>query len=94
MHAENPRPQRGAFLSPSGEVHKQTHRVPMANWHVSLQEHHDGYISWDEYMKNQERLAGVYCELSSLSLAIGAKCQHREDLRLRLRSVPCITLFR
>jgi DNA invertase Pin-like site-specific DNA recombinase len=43
-------------ISPSGEVHKQTHRVPMADWHVSLQEHHDGYIGWDEYMKNQERL--------------------------------------
>ena len=43
-------------ISPSGEVHKQTHRVPMADWHVSLQEHHDRYISWDEYMKNQERL--------------------------------------
>jgi hypothetical protein len=43
-------------ISPSGEVHKQTHRVPMADWRVSLQERHDGYISWDEYMKNQERL--------------------------------------
>ena len=43
-------------ISPSGEVRKQTHRVPMADWRVSLQEHHDGYISWDEYMKNQERL--------------------------------------
>jgi DNA invertase Pin-like site-specific DNA recombinase len=43
-------------ISPLGEVHKQTHRVPMADWHVSLQEHHEGYIGWDEYMKNQERL--------------------------------------
>jgi hypothetical protein len=43
-------------INPSGEVHKQMHPVPMANWRVSLQEHHEGYISWDEYMKNQERL--------------------------------------
>jgi DNA invertase Pin-like site-specific DNA recombinase len=43
-------------ISPSGEVRKQAHRVPMADWRVSLQKHHDGYISWDEYMKNQERL--------------------------------------
>ncbi|MDR3750881.1 MAG: recombinase family protein [Terracidiphilus sp.] len=43
-------------ISPSGEVRKQTHRVPMADWRVSLQEHHGGYIGWDEYMKNQERL--------------------------------------
>jgi hypothetical protein len=29
----------------------------MADWRVSLQEHHEGYIGWDEYLKNQERLA-------------------------------------
>ena len=28
----------------------------MADWRVSLQEHHEGYISWEEYLKNQERL--------------------------------------
>src|ERR1035441_2338224 len=28
----------------------------MADWHVSLQKHHEGYINWDEYLKNQERL--------------------------------------
>lgn len=43
-------------ISPLGEVRKQTHPVPMADWRVSLQEHHEGYIPWDEYLKNQERL--------------------------------------
>ena len=43
-------------ISPSGEVHQRIHPVPMAEWRVSLQEHHEGYISWDEYLKNQERL--------------------------------------
>jgi hypothetical protein len=28
----------------------------MADWRVRLEEHHEGYISWDEYLKNQERL--------------------------------------
>jgi len=32
------------------------HPVPWRDWRVSLQEHHEGYISWEEYMKNQERL--------------------------------------
>src|SRR5260370_37209646 len=32
------------------------HAVAMANWHVSLAEHHGGYITWEEFLKNQERL--------------------------------------
>jgi DNA invertase Pin-like site-specific DNA recombinase len=43
-------------ISPSGEVHQRIHPVPMADWRVSLQEHHEGYIPWDEYLKNQDRL--------------------------------------
>jgi len=43
-------------INPTGEVYKQVHRVPMAEWRVGLQDHHEGYISWEEYMKNQERL--------------------------------------
>jgi Recombinase zinc beta ribbon domain/Recombinase len=43
-------------INTSGEVRKQMHPVSMADWRVSLQEHHDGYINWGEYLKNQERL--------------------------------------
>jgi DNA invertase Pin-like site-specific DNA recombinase len=43
-------------INSSGEVRKQMHPVSMAEWRVSLQEHHEGYIDWDEYLKNQERL--------------------------------------
>jgi DNA invertase Pin-like site-specific DNA recombinase len=43
-------------IKPSGEVLKQVHPVAMVDWRVSLQEHHEGYINWDEYLKNQERL--------------------------------------
>ncbi|HUV68697.1 MAG TPA: recombinase family protein [Terracidiphilus sp.] len=43
-------------ISPSGEVHQRIHPVPMTDWRVSLQEHHEGYIPWDEYLKNQDRL--------------------------------------
>jgi DNA invertase Pin-like site-specific DNA recombinase len=39
-----------------GEVRKAMHPVPMADWRVSLQEHHEGYIGWEEYLTNQERL--------------------------------------
>ncbi|HEY9664594.1 MAG TPA: recombinase family protein, partial [Allocoleopsis sp.] len=29
---------------------------PLEEWPVCLQEHHEGYISWDEYLENQQQL--------------------------------------
>ena len=43
-------------INPAGEVQKRMHAVAMADWRVSLQEHHEGYITWEEFLKNQERL--------------------------------------
>jgi DNA invertase Pin-like site-specific DNA recombinase len=34
------------------------HRKPMGTWEVFIQNHHEGYISWAEYERNQELLAG------------------------------------
>jgi DNA invertase Pin-like site-specific DNA recombinase len=43
-------------INPAGEVQKRMHPVAMADWRVSLPEHHEGYITWEEFLKNQERL--------------------------------------
>jgi DNA invertase Pin-like site-specific DNA recombinase len=43
-------------ISPEGGVHKRTQAVAMSNWRVSLKEHHEGYITLEEFFKNQERL--------------------------------------
>jgi DNA invertase Pin-like site-specific DNA recombinase len=43
-------------IDPSGEVHKRMHAVAMADWRVSLPEHHEGYITWEEFLTNQECL--------------------------------------
>lgn len=32
------------------------HRVPIEAWEVLIHEHHPGYISWDEFLRNQEQL--------------------------------------
>ena len=32
------------------------HAAAMADWRVSLREHHEGYIRWEEFLENQERL--------------------------------------
>ena len=43
-------------ISAEGAVHKRIHAVAMADWRVSLKEHHEGYITLEEFFKNQERL--------------------------------------
>lgn len=43
-------------ISPAGEVRKRMQAVAMPDWRVSLKEHHEGYISWEEFQKNIERL--------------------------------------
>src|ERR1700726_3352475 len=34
------------------------HRKPMGTWEVFIQDHHEGYVSWAEYERNQTLLAG------------------------------------
>jgi DNA invertase Pin-like site-specific DNA recombinase len=43
-------------ISPEGKVHPRKHAVAMLDWRVSLQDHHPGYIRWEEFLHNQERL--------------------------------------
>jgi hypothetical protein len=43
-------------ISPEGDVHKRIHAVAMPDWRVRLKEHHEGYITREEFLKNQERL--------------------------------------
>ena len=43
-------------INPAGEVRKRMHAVAMPDWRVSLQQHHEGYITLDDFFKNQERL--------------------------------------
>jgi DNA invertase Pin-like site-specific DNA recombinase len=43
-------------ISPEGGVHKRIQAVAMSDWRVQLNEHHEGYITLEEFFKNQERL--------------------------------------
>jgi DNA invertase Pin-like site-specific DNA recombinase len=43
--------------APDGQIHTKVEEVPREQWRVHLPEHHEGYIEWDEYLANQERLA-------------------------------------
>jgi DNA invertase Pin-like site-specific DNA recombinase len=43
-------------ISPEGGVQKRIQAVAMSDWRVSLKEHHEGYITLEEFLKNQECL--------------------------------------
>src|SRR5215469_3967929 len=44
-------------INPEGGVQKRIQAVAMSDWRVSLQDHHEGYITLEEFFENQERLA-------------------------------------
>lgn len=44
-------------FSPSGQMHNTARRMPLADWQVNLPNQHPGYITWEEYLANQQRLA-------------------------------------
>lgn len=37
--------------------HSYGHGKPPGIWEVMVRDHHEGYISWDEYEPNQQQLA-------------------------------------
>ena len=43
-------------ISPEGRIHKRIHLLAMSDWRVIVKEHHEGYITLEEFLKNQERL--------------------------------------
>jgi DNA invertase Pin-like site-specific DNA recombinase len=41
-----------------GRAHKtQGHKKPRSEWMVLIRDHHPGYISWEQYERNQKRLS-------------------------------------
>ena len=43
-------------ISPEGEVRKRMQAVAMPAWRVSLKEHHEGYITWEEFLENAKQM--------------------------------------
>jgi excisionase family DNA binding protein len=44
-------------VGPDGSVRDTTSEQPRSEWAVVIQDHHPGYISWEQYLANQQRLA-------------------------------------
>ena len=45
-------------ISAEGRVDAKVRRQPIDSWLVLIQEHHPGYITWQEYLENQQMLEG------------------------------------
>jgi len=41
-------------VSSGGDVKTRMIRVPRDSWKVTIRDHHDGYVTWDEFLRNQE----------------------------------------
>jgi len=39
-----------------GEIHSHTVRLPMQAWQVHINDHHESYITWEEFLNNQTML--------------------------------------
>jgi DNA invertase Pin-like site-specific DNA recombinase len=49
--------RRERYVDESGNIKKRMRHLPRSEWGVLLTEHHEGFIDWATYEKNQERLA-------------------------------------
>ena len=45
------------IVGPDGSVRDTTYEQPRSEWAVVIQNHHPGYINWEQYLANQQRLA-------------------------------------
>src|SRR5439155_8954609 len=44
------------YVDETGQVRQRTRQLPRAEWAVLLPHHHPGFITWETYLANQERI--------------------------------------
>ena len=49
--------RREHYVDDEGHIRRRLRRLQRSDWSVLIPNHHEGYISWDTYQKNQARLA-------------------------------------
>ncbi len=47
------------WIDVEGVIRTRTIQVPRAQWEVLIRDHHPAYISWQTYLRIQERLAAM-----------------------------------
>jgi DNA invertase Pin-like site-specific DNA recombinase len=49
--------QSSKQIGPSGEIRTQSRPVAQDQWRVTIPDHHPGYITWEQFQANRQRLA-------------------------------------
>ena len=89
--------QSAKQIGADGQVRNGIKRVPIDKWHVVLQDHHAGFITWEECQRNQEllernRTNGEETLLSGAAreglallqgLLLCSRCGHRLSVRYK-----------
>jgi DNA invertase Pin-like site-specific DNA recombinase len=52
------RTRQHRYLGKDGQMRVRQRRVPRDEWEVLITEHHPGFIDWDTYQANQDRIGG------------------------------------
>src|ERR1700675_4493967 len=57
--------QSSKQVGPSGDITTRSRLVPQEAWRVVIPDHHPGYITWDQFLANRQRLAAnrTNCEV-------------------------------
>jgi DNA invertase Pin-like site-specific DNA recombinase/transposase len=50
------RTRQEKHVDANGELHVRTLEVPIEEWSVCIPDHHPGYVTWEEYLANRQRL--------------------------------------
>jgi DNA invertase Pin-like site-specific DNA recombinase len=56
-----------------GEIRQRVKRVTRDSWLVEVQNHHEGYLTWEEYLENQDRLQRNLTQRSETALGGSAR---------------------
>jgi DNA invertase Pin-like site-specific DNA recombinase len=51
-----------------GEIRQRVKKMPRDSWLVEIQNHHEGYLTWEEYLENQDRLQRNLTHRSEVAL--------------------------
>jgi DNA invertase Pin-like site-specific DNA recombinase len=54
-------------IGPTGEIQTQSRLMPQDEWRVVIHDHHPGYITWDQFLANRQRLAANRTNLEVLA---------------------------
>lgn len=44
------------YADSTGRLHQRVIKLPVENWTTLIKNHHQGYVSWEEYLLNQDKL--------------------------------------